>query len=76
MGTRVEGASLPVIRITAQATVAAGETYLMLTVKEEASGLWRYNLAERRKTRIAYGKIISPDYLIALRKAAEICASG
>lgn len=76
MSTRVEGAAPPVILITARATVAAGETYLMLTVKEETPRLWHYNLAAQNNNRVAYGKIIMPDYIAALRRAAEICADG
>lgn len=76
MSTRVEGASPPVIRITARAIVAAGGAYFMLTVKEEDKQLWRYNLSAREESRVAYGRIITPDYMTALRNAAQICANG
>jgi hypothetical protein len=38
--------------------------------------LWRYNLSEQRNNRLAYGKIIMPGHMAALRRAAEICADG
>ena len=76
MSTRVEGAEPPVILITAKATLAAGAACLMLTVTEESGNLWRYNLSEQKNSRLAYGKIIMPDHMAALRRAAEICADG
>jgi hypothetical protein len=76
VSTRIEGASPPIIRITARAIVAAGSAYFMLTVKEEDKQLWRYNLSARDESRVAYGRIITPDHMSALRNAAEICANG
>ena len=76
MSTRIEGAEPPVILITAKATLAAGTAYLMLTVTEESGNLWRYNLSERKNSRLAYGKIIVCGHIAALRRAAEICADG
>jgi hypothetical protein len=76
VSTRVEGAAPPVILITAKATLAAGTACLMLTVTEESGNLWRYNLSEQKNSRIAYGKIIVPGHMAALRRAAEICADG
>src|ERR1022692_4599312 len=76
VSTRVEGAAPPVILITAKAILAAGTAYLMLTVTEESGNLWRYNLSEQKNSRIAYGKIIVPGHMAALRRAAEICADG
>jgi hypothetical protein len=76
MSTRVEGAEPPVILITAKATLAAGAVYLCLTVIEESGNLWRYNLSEPKNSRIAYGKLIVPGHMAALRRAAEICAGG
>ena len=76
MSTRVEGAEPPIILITAKATLAAGTAYLMLTVTEESGNLWRYNLSEKKNSRLAYGKIIVPGRLAAPRRAAEICADG
>jgi hypothetical protein len=76
MSTRVEGAALPVILITAKATFAAGTAYLMLTVAEESANLWRYNLSEKKNSRVAYGEIILPSHMTALRRTAEICAEG
>ena len=76
MSTRVEGTAPPVILLTARATLAAGAACLMLTVTEESAGLWRYNLSARQNSRIAYGKIIVPGHLAALRRAAGICANG
>jgi hypothetical protein len=76
VSTRVEGAEPPVILITAKATLAAGTPYLMLTVTQESGNLWRYNLSEQKNNRIAYGKIIVPGHMAALRRAAEICADG
>ena len=76
MSTRVEGAEPPVILITAKATLAAGTVCLMLTVIEESANLWRYNLSETKNTRLAYGKLIIPGHMAALRRAAEICADG
>lgn len=76
MSTRVDGADPPVIMITAKATLAAGTACLMLTVTEESGHLWRYNLSEKNNSRIAYGKIIVPGHLAALRRAAQICAGG
>ena len=76
MSTRVEGAEPPVILITAKATFAAGTACLMLTVTEESGNLWRYNLSEKKNSRLAYGKIIVPGHMAALRRAAEICADG
>jgi hypothetical protein len=76
MSTRVEGAAPPVILLTAKATLAAGPVCLMLTVTEDSPNLWRYNLSERQNSRIAYGKIIVPSHMAALRRAAEICADG
>jgi hypothetical protein len=76
VSTRVDGAEPPVILITAKATLAAGAACLMLTVTEESSNLWRYNLSEKNNSRLAYGKLIVPGHLAALRRAAEICAGG
>jgi hypothetical protein len=76
VSTRVEGAAPPVILITAKATLAAGATCLMLTVTEESGNLWRYNLSETKNSRLAYGKIIVPGHMAALRRAAQICAGG
>jgi hypothetical protein len=42
----------------------------MLTVTEESGILWRYNLSEPRYSRLAYGKIIAPGHMAALRRAA------
>jgi hypothetical protein len=50
-----------------------------LTVWQESGNLWRYNLSELslpRNSRLAYGKIIMPGHMAALRRAAEICAGG
>jgi hypothetical protein len=76
VSTRVEGAEPPVILLTAKATLAAGTACLTLTVTEESASLWRYNLSEQQNSRIAYGKIIVPGHLAALRRAARICADG
>ena len=76
MSTRVDGAGPPVILITARATLAAGTACLMLTVTEESANLWRYNLSEQKNSRLAYGKIIVPGHMAALRRAAQICADG
>ena len=76
MSTRVDGAEPAVILITAKAILAAGEAYLTLTVTQESGNLWRYNLSERQQGRTGYGKIIVPDHLTALRRAAQICADG
>ena len=76
MSTRVDGAAPPVILLTAKATLAAGAACLMLTITEDSPNLRRYNLSERQNSRIAYGKIIVPGHMAALRRAAEICAGG
>ena len=76
MSTRVDGAVPAVILITAKATLAAGEVYLMLTAIQESGNLWRYSLSEPKNSRLAYGKIIMPGHIAALRRAAEICADG
>jgi hypothetical protein len=76
MSTRVDGAEPPVIVITAKATMAAGPTYLILTVTEENGNLWRYSLSGHESNRLGYGKIIVPGHMAALRRAAEICADG
>jgi hypothetical protein len=76
LSTRVEGAEPPVILITAKATLAAGTACLCLTVTQESGNLWRYNLSEQKNSRLAYGKIIVPGHMAALRRAAEICADG
>jgi hypothetical protein len=33
-------------------------------------------LSEQKNSRLAYGKIIVPGHMAALRRAAEICADG
>jgi hypothetical protein len=76
VSTRVEGAEPPVILLTAKATMAAGTACLKLTVAEESRNLWRYNLSEQKNSRVAYGNIIGPGHMAALRRAAEICAGG
>jgi hypothetical protein len=76
LSTRVDGAGPAVILITAKAILAAGQAYLTLTVTQESGNLWRYNLSERQHNRTGYGKIIVPDHMTALRRAAEICADG
>jgi hypothetical protein len=76
VSTRVNGAAPPVILITAKATLSAGAACLTLTVTEESGDLWRYNLSERKNSRLAYGKLIVPGHLAALRRAAQICADG
>ena len=72
MSTRVEGTAPPVILLTAKAMLAAAPVCLMLTVIEESANLWRYNLSERKNSRIAYGRIIVSGHMAALRRAAEI----
>jgi hypothetical protein len=76
VSTRIEGAAPPVILITAKAALAAGTACLCLTVTQESGNLWRYNLSEPKNSRLAYGKIIVPGHMAALRRAAEICADG
>ena len=76
MSTRVEGAVPPVILVTAKATFVAGEVCLILTVIQESGDLWRYTLSEPGNSRLAYGKIIIPGHIAALRRAAGICAGG
>jgi hypothetical protein len=85
VSTRVKGADPPVILVTVKATLAAGAACLCLTVIEETGNLWRYNLSELRtsdnldekhNSRLAYGKIIVPGHMAALRRAAQICAGG
>lgn len=76
MSTRSVGAVPPLILLTAKATLAVAPVCLMLTVIEESANLWRYNLSERKNSRIAYGKIIASGHMAALRRAAEICADG
>lgn len=76
MSTRIEGVAPPVIAITAKATMAAGSACLCLTVTQESGDLWRCNLSEQNNSRLAYGKIIVPGHMAALRRAAEICAEG
>jgi hypothetical protein len=76
VSTRVKGAEPPVILITAKATLVAGAACLCLTVTQESGNLWRYNLSEQKNSRLAYGKIIVPGHMAALRRAAEICADG
>jgi hypothetical protein len=76
LSTRVDGAGPAVILITAKAILAAGQAYLTLTVTQESGNLWRYNLSERQQSRTGYGKIIVPDHMAALHRAAEICADG
>jgi hypothetical protein len=76
VSTRVEGAEPPVILLTAKATLAAGTACLCLTVTQESGNLWRYNLSEQKNSRLAYGKIIVPGHMAALRRAAQICADG
>jgi hypothetical protein len=76
VSTRVEGAEPPVILITAKATLAARTACLMLTVMEESGNLWRYNLFEKKNSRLVYGKIIVQGHMAALRRAAGICADG
>lgn len=45
----------------------------MLTVTQESANLWRYNLSERKNSRLrlAYGKIIVPGHV-----GAQTCADG
>jgi hypothetical protein len=76
MSTRVQGATPPVILITAKATFAAGEVCLMLTAIQESENLWRYSLSQPSNSRLAYGKIIITGHTAALCRAAEICAGG
>jgi hypothetical protein len=76
VSTRVEGGEPPVVLITAKATLAAGTVCLHLTVAQESGNLWRYNLSEQKNNRLAYGKIVVPGHMAALRRAAEICAGG
>jgi hypothetical protein len=73
---RLDGAEPPVILVTAKATLTGGPACLILTVTEESGNLWRYNLSEQGNNRLAYGKIIMPGHMAALRRAAEICADG
>jgi hypothetical protein len=68
VSTRVDGAEPPVILLTAKATLAAGTACLMLTATQESANLWRYNLSERKNSRLAYGKIIVPGHMAALRR--------
>jgi hypothetical protein len=41
---------------------------------QESGNLWRCNLSEQKNSRVAYGKIIVPGHMAALRRAAETCA--
>ena len=61
MSTRVEGAELPAILITAKATLADGTACLTLTVTQESEDLWRYSLSERKNNRLAYRHVGSHD---------------
>jgi hypothetical protein len=74
VSTRIEGAEPAVILITAKATLAAGTACLYLSVIEEHANLWRYTLSEPEHSRLAYGKLITPGHIAALRRAAQICA--
>jgi hypothetical protein len=76
VSTQVKGAAPPVILLTARATLVAGAACLYLTVIEESGDLWRYTLSAPQNSRIAYGKIIVPGHMAALRRAAGICADG
>jgi hypothetical protein len=76
VSTRVEGAEPAVILITAKATLAAGTACLMLTVTQKSGDLWRYNLSERKNSRLAQGKIIVSGHMSGLRRAARICTDG
>ena len=75
MSTHVEGASPPVIRVTAVARLLAGPACLTLTVAEEGDGLWKYTLSAQAPRR-GYGRLMAPDHLTALRRAAQILADG
>ncbi len=81
MSTRVEGAAPPEIRLTGRMRLAVGTTCLMLTVTEEADGLWKYNLSEqevngRTESRAGWGRLTAGDHMTALRRAAAILADG
>ena len=79
MSTKVEGAEPAVILLTARATLTAGKACLTLTVTEDSGDLWRYNLSElgeRRMAPASYGRLFAPDYMAALRRAAQLCLDG
>lgn len=76
VSTRVEGDASAAITITARATLAAGMACLMLTVTEEAGGMWKFNLSEREVNRVGFGRLTARDHVTALRRAAVILADG
>jgi hypothetical protein len=78
MSTRVEGVEVSVRVEVASATFVAGDTCLRLTVRQEDTRFWRYNVSRmfERGSRLAFGGLFAPDYLAALRRAARLAAEG
>jgi hypothetical protein len=77
VSTRVEGATVRIM-VSAQATLAAGEVHLSMTVKEgPAQSTWRYNLQDDRERRVQYGRVAGiADHMGALRYAAGVFAAA
>ena len=52
----------------------------VLTLNADPGNVWRYNLSEAssnaRNSRVAFGRIIAPDYRAALRQIAAVLGQG
>jgi hypothetical protein len=52
----------------------------VLTLNADPGNVWRYNLSEAssnaRNSRVAFGRIIAPDYRAATRQIAVILGQG
>jgi hypothetical protein len=60
--------------------LAADSARFVLTLNADPGNVWRYNLSEAshntRNSRVAFGRIIAPDYRAALRQIAAVLGQG
>jgi len=76
MSTRVDAPRLPSSWSRPKPRSSPGKVCLILSVIQEGGNLWRYTLSGPGNSRLAYGKIIIPGHMTALRRADGICAGG
>ena len=60
--------------------LAAENARFMLTLTADPGNVWRYNLSEAshnaRNSRVAFGRVIAPDYCAATRQIANVLGQG
>jgi hypothetical protein len=81
MSTRLTGdLILAYIEVKIQLTADAVAFTLAISACSGSGNAWKYNLSEasehNRNLRLAYGRIVAPDYHAAVRKIAGVLGQG